>query len=75
MDLARFRDLLARHGADLGGWPPVEADAAIALMSEDPAAQDLFAALVAADSEKAAEAPDTAGLVERIMSVVRRSDG
>ena len=74
MDLARFRDLLARHGADLGGWPPAEAEAAIALMSEAPAAQDLFAARVAADAEQAPEAADMTALVEQIMSAVRRSE-
>ncbi|MBC9175749.1 hypothetical protein IBL25_02165, partial [Roseomonas ludipueritiae] len=42
MRIARFEHLLDTHGADLGRWPPAEAEAARALLMASPEAQALL---------------------------------
>jgi hypothetical protein len=43
MDIAHFKATLSALGADLERWPPAEAEAALALLSDSTEAQDLFA--------------------------------
>ncbi|RKK05041.1 hypothetical protein D6Z83_06115, partial [Pseudoroseomonas wenyumeiae] len=42
MRMSRFEHLLDAHGADLGRWPPAEAQAARVLLMASPEAQALL---------------------------------
>ena len=76
MDVAEFEDLLGRHGGDLSNWPKDRQAAAAALLQSSKQAR---AALTEAQRLRSGlqstpvRAP--AGLVDRIMRKVRRSEG
>lgn len=66
---SEFRDAIDRHGEDLSAWPAADRDAALALLTRDPASRcHLDAALAlrrALREQPAIRAP--AGLADRIV--------
>ena len=77
MRISRFEHLLGAHGADLGRWPPAEAQAARALLMASPQAQALLhRAAVLEDALRESRAvPDAATLARMRAHVAVRVAG
>ena len=75
MDVAEFEDLLGRLGDELASWPaPQQDEAAILLLSSEPARAALAEARRLREALQAAPVRAPAGLLERILQKARQSD-
>ena len=72
MDITQFADQLKVLGADLERWPRDQAQAALALLTDSPAAQDLFASATADDLLVFGDDTDLRAQIDAIVERVER---
>jgi hypothetical protein len=76
MDVAEFTDLLDRLGEELTAWPAAERDRAdILLRNSEQARAALAEARLLREALRSAPVKAPAGLLDRIISKSRQSDG